>query len=204
MNNQVNFTIRQRKSDRLKLRVGDAFTFPVKGSFGISIVSDFGDSFIGFTIMPKTNEVIFGDLSKNYSIFDKVIRTEYQYSNPKEINFFVNNIYKKLSLNISRKLFIETFIKSIFYSNDFQRESSVNKNIECVKKLPFITEGYDLNGLSIKELKKLRENLYSVIKGRQATKEDMKFLGFIKKAINFQRNPRAIKIKKVKKMLHKR
>lgn len=193
----MSFTVRQRKSDRATLRVGDAFTFPVNGSFGLSIVSDFEDALVGFTLIPKSSEVIFGDLSQNYSRFDKVVRIEYQIpAKPKEINILANAIYKKLSLHISRQLFRETFVKAILYRKDFQRESAITKHVSGVKKLPFSTEdyGYDLNGASIKQLKKLRKNLYSIIKGKPATPEDMKFIGFIKKALHVQRDPRAEKI----------
>lgn len=193
----MSFTIRQRKSDRTTLRVGDAFTFPINGTFGLSIVSDFEDTFVGFTLIPKSSEVIFGDLSQNYSRFDKVVRIEYQIpAKRKEITVLANDVYKKLSLHISRQLLSETFVKAILYRKDFQRESAITKPVSGVKKLPFSTEGYgyDLNGASIKQLKKLRENLYSIIKGKPATKEDMKFIGFIKKALHVQRDPRSEKI----------
>ncbi len=103
-------------------------------------------------------------------------------------------IHKKLALHISRPLFRDHFVKAIINRKDFQMERVITKPVSGLNKLPFSTEGYDLDDLSIRQLKKLRQNLYSLIKGKPATREYMKFIGFIKKALYFRRDPRSKKI----------
>lgn len=185
------FSVEKFTSESNKVRIGDMFIFKDNDKRILAIISDNGDDYPLFGFLIKEGEQ---DFTKNRLDFvitraQEIIRTEYTYNGEQyELEELAKKVCATFILNLDVDLVGTALVKAADLRNKITLPNMGRGGPIKARKLPFQCVNCDLEGLTVRQLKEMKDGIYAEIKGRSNALYIMPTLNFIKKAIRFHRS----------------